>query len=64
MRSPKRFENEESVARKPLASVNLKTLEDMAGKESDSKLYEILKARLIAHNDDPKKRLQSRYINQ
>ena len=64
LRSPKRFENEESVARKPLASVNLKTLEDMAGKESDSKLYEILKARLIAHNDDPKKRLQSRYINQ
>lgn len=55
LRSPKRFSNEESVVRKPLTSVNLKTLEDMSGKESDYKLYEVLKARLLAHGDDPKK---------
>jgi CRISPR-associated endonuclease Csn1 len=55
LRSPKRFKDEESVVRKQLSGLTLKTLESMAGKESDAKLYEILKARLTTHGDDPKK---------
>ncbi|MFA5831703.1 MAG: type II CRISPR RNA-guided endonuclease Cas9 [Candidatus Paceibacterota bacterium] len=55
LRSPKRMKNEESVVRKQLSGLTLKTLENMAGKESDAKLYEILKERLTAYGDDPKK---------
>nr|AME16480.1 CRISPR-associated protein Cas9 [uncultured bacterium] len=56
LRSPRRFkEFQESVVRTPLSSINLKKLEEMSGKNSDKLLYDILRKRLLAHGDDPKK---------
>lgn len=64
IRSPKIVEGykntkgEPTVARKqrmPIASIKLKDLYDSPIRETDPKLYELLRKRLLDNNDDPKK---------
>lgn len=55
VKSAKRLDEKLSVIRVPLTQIKLKELENMVNREREKTLYEALKARLIAFNDDPSK---------
>ena len=55
VRSPKSKDGGLRLTRKPLSDVNLSVLEKSVLPESDKKLYQQLKDRLLQHGDDPKK---------
>jgi CRISPR-associated endonuclease Csn1 len=55
IRSAKYLEQGFSVLKTPLTKVNLATLENLHDKQSNWRLYEVLKQRLEEFNNDPKK---------
>ncbi len=55
IRSAKYLAQGKTAVKTPLAKINLKTLEDMVGKERDTALYNAIKERLLAFNNKPEK---------
>lgn len=55
IKSAKRLDEGISISKVPLTQLKLKDLENMVNREREKALYEALKARLNAFNDDPAK---------